>query len=196
MARAHASYLNGITVSDRGRIPRHHLVVDAPKRDTSSLCATRTGQPRSPTSRHCWPDCTLRSRSSSPRRSQESTPGWLRSPRWWPARAPGFLPLLALGGCGQSRRLAGLAHAILDLRAARRRRYRGRHVPERLEQGRVQAHPPPPASGCVAGAQLAAGVPASAERDVVPAAALAHELHRSWNRWTRHLPPWWRALYN
>ena len=35
MAPAHAIYLNGISVSDRGRIPRHHLVVDAPKRNTA-----------------------------------------------------------------------------------------------------------------------------------------------------------------
>ena len=49
---------------------------------------------------------------------------------------------------------------------------RGRDVPERVEQVRAAADPHAAASRRVERADLAAGVPAGAERDVVPAAAL------------------------
>ena len=80
--------------------------------------------------------------------------------------------LLAVGRGGQPGRLAGIADAVPDLRAARRGRHRGRHVPERLEQVRPAADPHPAPPRRVAGPVLAAGVPAGAERDVLPAAAL------------------------
>ena len=85
---------------------------------------------------------------------------------------PLLLSLVAVGGRGQPGRLAGVAHAVPHLRAARRGGDSRGHVPERLEQVRAAAHPRPAAPGRVAGAVLAAGVPAGAERDVVPAAAL------------------------
>ena len=85
---------------------------------------------------------------------------------------PVRLPLVAVGGRGQPRRLAGVPHAVPHLRAARRGGHRGRHVPQRVEQVRAAPDPHPAAPGRVAGAVLAAGVPAGPERDVVPAAAL------------------------
>ena len=85
---------------------------------------------------------------------------------------PVLLPLVAVGGRGQPRRLAGVPHAVPHLRAARRGGHRGRHVPQRVEQVRAAPDPRAAAPGRVAGAVLAAGVPAGPERDVVPAAAL------------------------
>ena len=85
---------------------------------------------------------------------------------------PVRVPLVAVGGRGQPRRLAGVPHAVPHLRAARRGGHRGRDVPERVEQVRAAADPRAAAPGRVAGAVLAAGVPAGPERDVVPAAAL------------------------
>ena len=73
---------------------------------------------------------------------------------------------------GQPRRLAGVPDPVPDLRAARRGGHRGRHLPQRVEQVRAAADPRAAAPGRVAGAVLAAGVPAGPERDVVPAAAL------------------------
>ena len=87
-------------------------------------------------------------------------------------RHPVLLPLVAVGRRGQPGRLAGVPHAVPHLRAARRGRHRGRHVPQRVEQVRAAADPRAAAPGRVAGAVLAAGVPAGPERDVVPAAAL------------------------
>ncbi len=82
--------------------------------------------------------------------------------------APVLVSQLAFGGRGEPRRLAGVADAVPHLRAARRGRYPGGHVPERVEQVRAAARPRAAAPRRVAGAVLAAGVPAGAERDVVP----------------------------
>ena len=72
----------------------------------------------------------------------------------------------------QPGRLAGDAHALPAERAHGRSRRSGRRLPERVEQVRPEAdpHAAPPAP--VERAQLAAGIPAGDERDVVPAAAL------------------------
>ena len=80
---------------------------------------------------------------------------------------------LALGRRRQPRRLAGLALPVPAQRAARRGRHRGRRVPEHVEQVRPAADPRPRPSRHLERADVAAGVPAGHERDVVPAAAPA-----------------------
>ncbi len=81
-------------------------------------------------------------------------------------------PHVALGDGGEPRRLAGVALALPAQRAARRRRHRGRHVPQRLEQVRPPAALHPAASGDVERAHMAGRVPARDERALLPAAAL------------------------
>ena len=81
-----------------------------------------------------WPSCTPSSPSTSPPPSPGIDAGGARarSPRSSPAPGTRFSAhIWRSRGRRQPRRLAGVAHAVPDLRAARRGRHRGRHVPER-----------------------------------------------------------------
>ena len=119
--------------------------------------------------------CTTSSPSTTPRRSPASTPQrWKRSPRRSQARAPGSpshnwrsAAASNLGGWQVSRTL------VLISALARRHRHRGWAVRQLLEQVRAQADSHPASPAVWKELTWPMRVPARAERDVVPAAALS-----------------------
>ena len=111
--------------------------------------------------------CTASSRSSTRPPNRARRRHARRGRRGRRRRRNPLFRTLALGGRGQPGRLAGVADAVPDRRAARRRRHRGRDLPERLEQVRAPAR-----STCRRirrvwkRPDLAGGVPAGAQRAV------------------------------
>ena len=128
---------------------------------------SRASRPRSrsstPGTRSSWPSASRASPADTLREIADAvaTAGTRLSTHTWRSATAGNL-----GGWQVSR------CALPAQRAARRRRDRGRHVPQRLEQVRPPAALHPAASGDVERAHLAGRVPARHERALLPAAAL------------------------